>query len=244
MSSFRGNNLSELLAPLAKHAGKSIAELSKTSTHELLHILDSMPVNKAPKRWQDTVIIDHLQHSHSVLDLGCGSGELLRALAQHGIRGQGVELNSEAVMTCIEHGVSVIHADLDKGLNSFPDDSVDAVVCEQTLQTLIRPVDMLQEMLRVGRLAIASFPNFGYWRIRLDLALRGRMPSSKELPHHWYDTPNIHLFTIADFKDWIHSHGYRIDAAWVLVEGAVRPYERDDNLLAEEALFVLESATN
>ena len=94
-------------------------------------------------------------------------------------------------MTCIEHGVAVIHADLGEGLNSFPDDSVDAVVCEQTLQTLVRPVDMLREMLRVGREALASFPNFGYWRIRLDLALRGRMPSSKGL-HRWYDTPNIH----------------------------------------------------
>ena len=85
-------------------------------------------------------------------------------------------------MTCVERGVAVIHADLDLGLNSFADNSLDAVVCEQTLQTLSRPVDMLQEMLRVGRLAIASFPNFGYWRIRLDLALRGRMPSTKAFP--------------------------------------------------------------
>jgi methionine biosynthesis protein MetW len=243
MTAFTGNNLSELLAPLARHSQQSIAALSQKSTEELLQLLDAIPIPPSPPRWQDEVIVNHLREKRSVLDLGCGSGDLLRALAAHGIRGQGVELNSEAVMTCIEHGVAVIHADLGEGLNSFPDDSVDAVVCEQTLQTLVRPVDMLREMLRVGREALASFPNFGYWRIRLDLALRGRMPSSKGLPHRWYNTPNIHLFTIADFKDWFQQHGYVIDTGWVLVEGTVRPYQQDDNLLAEEALFVLKSAT-
>ena len=235
------NDLNTLLEQLAVHSKQSLSDLSQASNKQLVALLNQLDIAEPPQRWQDHIIVDHLKQARNVLDLGCGTGDLLLALAHNGIRGQGVELDNDAVMTCVERGVSVIHSDLSLGLKSFPDNSVDAVVCEQTLQTLTRPILLLEEMLRVGRLAIASFPNFGYWRIRLDLALRGRMPSSHNLPHHWYDTPNIHLFTIADFHDWIKQHGYRIDAAWVLADGLVRPYADGDNLLAEEALFVLES---
>lgn len=235
------NDLQTLLVLLAQRSGHPLSWLQEASGDELIHCLDHSPSEAPPERWQDALIVDHLRHAQNVLDLGCGTGELLLALAQHGIRGQGVEIDEQAVMTCVERGVSVIHANLDMGLSSFPDASLDAVVCEQTLQTLARPVDLLGDMLRVGRQAIVSFPNFGHWRIRLDLALRGRMPASHGLPYRWYNTPNIHLFTISDFHDWVNYHGCHIHSAWVLADGQVRPHTDRDNLMAEEALFVLES---
>ena len=120
------------------------------------------------------------------------------------------------------------------------DKSFDYVILEETLQTLHRPIFVLGEMLRVGRRGIVSFPNFGYWRVRLQLAATGRMPVTERLPYKWHDTPNIHLLTLDDFKSWARAGGIKVIRGFVLADGLVREMGKDDNLIAEEALLVLE----
>jgi len=188
-------------------------------------------------RWQDRVIVEQIPTGARVLDLGCGSGELLASLREHKqVRGQGVELQLDQVAACVARGVPVFQADLDDGLRGFADESFDYVVLEETLQTLHKPAVILHEMLRVGRCGIVSFPNFGHWRIRLYLAARGRMPVSRRLPHQWHDTPNIHNLTDRDFRAWCAEHELRIERSFVLRDGQVMPYEDGDNLNASEVL--------
>lgn len=193
--------------------------------------------------WQDRIIESLVPQAASVLDLGCGNGELLAKLIAHKkVRGQGVELDPAAVFQSVAKGVPVFQSDLDAGLKGFANQSFDCVVLEQTLQTLRRPVELLREMLRVGRRSIVSFPNFAFWQIRFDLALRGRMPVTPRLPRPWYDTPNIHLLTLQDFLDWTHSNRVHIVEAHVLADGTVRNMRDGDNLYAEEALLVVENS--
>ena len=192
-------------------------------------------------RWQDAVIEREMKQGASVLDLGCGGGELLaRLMDSKQVRGQGVEIDPAAVMESVARGVPVFQTNLDEGLKGFPDHSFDYVVLEGTLQTLHRPMEILSEMLRVGRRGIVSFPNFGFWRVRIDLALRGRMPVTESLPSRWHDSPNIHLFTIQDFLDWTKESKVRVVSAFAHDRGAVRPLEPDDNLFAEDALMIVE----
>ena len=136
-----------------------------------------------------------------VLDLGCGDGVLLAGLtATHGVTGYGIEIDAANVLASVKQGVNVVQADIESGLASFEDNAFDFVILSQTLQAMRNAERVLNEMLRVGREGIVTFPNFGYWRHRLDI-LGGHMPVSKSLPYSWYDTPNIHLCTVKDFED-------------------------------------------
>lgn len=192
------------------------------------------------ERWQDALIEEELPAGASVLDLGCGRGELLaRLVAAKGIRAQGIELDPEAVAACVERGVAVFQADLDEGLRGFADRSFDYVILEETLPTLKRPIEVLEEMLRVGRFGIVSFPNFAYWRVRIDLAIQGRMPRTERLPDAWHGTANIRLFTIRDFVDWAVGNEVEILTGHVLADGGLRKLSAADNLFAEEALLIV-----
>ncbi|MDM7856723.1 methionine biosynthesis protein MetW [Thiopseudomonas acetoxidans] len=144
------------------------------------------------------------ENSH-VLDLGCGDGELLAWLKEHkNVSGYGLEIDADKINTCIEKGVNVIEQDLDKGLSNFANNSFDVVVMTQALQVVHYPDKILQEMLRVGRTCIITFPNFGHWRCRWYLATKGRMPVSDFMPYTWYNTPNIHFCTFKDFEALCH----------------------------------------
>jgi len=170
-----------------------------------------------------------------VLDLGCGDGSLLKHLwDNHQAHGYGVEIDDAEVLASMRNDVNVLQLDLESGLALFQDASFDYVILSETLQTIHRIEQLTREMLRVGREAIVSFPNFGHWRDRLQV-LRGRMPVSEELPHQWYDTPNVHLCTLADFEDLCARLGARILERAVLHRGrAVRVLP---NLLGSIAVY-------
>lgn len=137
-----------------------------------------------------------------VLDVGCGDGALLQLLARtRQVDGRGIELSQKGVNECVARGLSVIQGDADTDLVYYPDDSFDYVILSQTLQATDRPKEVLKHLLRIGRRAIVSVPNFGHWRIRWQLLVRGRMPITEDLPYTWYDTPNIHFCTIRDFVE-------------------------------------------
>ncbi|MCC5856551.1 MAG: methionine biosynthesis protein MetW [Ectothiorhodospiraceae bacterium] len=158
-----------------------------------------------------SVISDWIAPGSRVLDLGCGDGTLLRHLREtRGVTGYGLEIDPANILQCVKNRINVIQTDLDQGLQDFDGDSFDYVVMTQTLQAMHFPDRLLEEMLRVGRQGIVTFPNFGHWRLRYHLALRGRMPMSRALPHSWYDTPNIHLCTINDFEQLCRDRGIRI----------------------------------
>ena len=189
------------------------------------------------------VISEWIAPQSRILDLGCGDGALLAHLATtRGVRGYGLEIDSDNVVRCIGSGVNVIHADLDEGLRGFETGSFDYVVMTQALQALQRPDLVLTEMLRVGKTAIVTFPNFGHWRVRLGL-LGGRMPNTAALPEEWYDTPNIHLCTVADFDDLCREHRWRV------IRRSLLDHQRHDdwiirlapNLFAENALYMLQA---
>jgi len=176
-----------------------------------------------------------------VLDLGCGDGALLRELwAAKQAPGYGVEIDDAEVVACIRNDVNVLQLDLESGLSAFRDDSFDFVILSETLQAIRHTELLLREMLRVGREAIVSFPNFGHWQARLQVML-GRMPVSRTLPYQWYDTPNVHLCTIADFESLCAKIGARIRDRVALSDG--RAVERLPNLLASVVVYRLESGT-
>lgn len=172
-----------------------------------------------------------------VLDLGCGDGELLKYLWEmRRAPGYGVEIDDAHVLECVRNDVNVLQLDLESGLSVFRDDSFDCVILSETLQAIHHTEALMREMLRVGRAAIVSFPNFGHWQARLQVTL-GRMPVSKELPYQWYDTPNVHLCTVDDFEDFCRRLGVRVLERLVLHDG--RAVNFFPNLLGSLAVFRL-----
>lgn len=180
-----------------------------------------------------------VEKESSVLDLGCGEGELMELLIrERQVTARGVEISEEGVYRCISRGLSVHHGDLDEGLEDYPDGSFDYVILSQTLQAVHKPKLVLQEMLRVGRLGIVTFPNFAHWRVRLQLALGGRMPKTRDLPYEWYNTPNIHLTTISDFLGLLQADGISVVKAVYL--SGTRPVDLLPNLLAQTGIFLIQ----
>jgi len=152
-------------------------------------------------RFPAALVNDWIKPGARVLDLGCGDGTLLKQLiSERRIQGYGLEIDPINIQACIEGGVNIIEQDLDGGLSNFGDDSFDTVVMTQTLQAVHYPHRVLADMLRIGKECIVSFPNFGHWRCRAQLGLRGRMPVSNFMPYSWFDTPNIHFCTVRDFE--------------------------------------------
>jgi methionine biosynthesis protein MetW len=170
-----------------------------------------------------------------VLDLGCGDGALLHYLwKEREAHGYGVEIDDASVLACVRRDVNVLQMNLESGLAIFGDRSFDVVILSETLQAIHHTESLMREMLRVGREAIVSFPNFGHWQARAQVML-GRMPVSEELPYEWYDTPNVHLCTLEDFEDFCRKLGARIRERIVLHEG--RPVTVLPNLLGSLAVY-------
>jgi len=190
------------------------------------------------------LIAEMIEPGSRVLDIGCGDGALLAYLAREkSVDARGMELSQSGVNACVRHGLSVIQGDADHDLDAFPADAFDVAVLSQTLQATRRPRHVVEELVRIGKRAIVSFPNFGFWRIRLSLLSRGRMPMSELLHNPWYDTPNIHLCTIRDFVALCDELGTRIERS-VTLDRHGKPLSLDArgslaNLLAEQGMFVL-----
>ncbi|TET54278.1 MAG: methionine biosynthesis protein MetW [Anaerolineales bacterium] len=178
--------------------------------------------------------------SARVLDLGCGDGELLERLCGQGLcRGRGIEIDENAVLECIKRGIAVYHGDMLEGMGFYGDQEFDVVILRQTLQQTSDPVRVIQEMLRVGKTAIISLPNFGYWRVRLTLLFGGRMPESDLLHYPWHSTPNVHLCTVADFRRLCDEQGLERVREVFLVPPSHRIGSLLANWRAEMAIFQL-----
>jgi len=187
-------------------------------------------------------IADLIPQNASVLDLACGDGGLLRYLQDdRGVTGYGLENSPKQIQACIENGVNVIEKTLDRTLNEFSDASFDVVVMTQALQVMTYPDIILEEMLRIGRSCIVTFPNFGNLRARLHLAFAGKMPVTKNLPYQWYDTPNIHFCTVNDFETLCAEKNYRILQRAMLAEQPVSRHLKNKlpNLFSETAVYHL-----
>lgn len=202
-------------------------------------------VLRAP-RVDHEVIAEMVEQSSRVLDVGCGDGELLQLLTERkGVDGRGVEIAREKVNACVAQGLSVIQGDADGDLANYPDQAFDYAILSLTIQATRNPNIVLKNLLRIGRRAIVSFPNFGHWQVRTALLLRGRMPVTKNLPDTWYQSPNAHLCTIRDFSDLcgvvdaqveqavaLNASGKRLPIKWSLAA---------QNLLGEKAVFLLKN---
>jgi methionine biosynthesis protein MetW len=184
------------------------------------------------------IIGDLIEPDTSVLDLGCGEGELLEWLAANkNVTGRGVEIDGTRVQRAIARGVSAYQGDIDQGLADYPADSFDYVILSQTLQETRKPLAALREMLRVGRNVVVAFPNFGHWSVRISHLISGRAPKTRIFPHAWYESPNIHFFTVRDFEDLVAGEGWKIERRYFL---AGRHRGRFlANLMAEVAVYLV-----
>ncbi len=184
------------------------------------------------------IIGEIVEEGSSVLDLGCGQGDLLAWLVERKrVQARGVEISPSRVRKCVAQGLSVYQGDIDQGLADYPDECFDYVVLSQTLQETHRPLNVLREMIRVGRRVIVAFPNFGHWSVRLSLLCSGRAPKTGHLPYEWHDTPNIHFVTVLDFETMVAQEGLRIERSYFLRgDGRIRLWP---SLRAESAVYLI-----
>ena len=189
-------------------------------------------------RFEHEIICHIVEEGCKVLDLGCGEGDLLKLLGdRRKVQGTGVEVSEQKVYECIHKGLSVHHGDIDEGLSDYPDKSFDYVILSETLQEVHKPRLVIKDMLRVGKKGIVSFPNFGFWKGRLQLLFLGRSPMTQTLPFDWYETPNIHFFTIKDFFHFCERERVQVVQSVFIYKG--REITLLPNLLADSALFIL-----
>lgn len=206
-------------------------------------IVNIVRTNGGPR--VDLVLVaDMVERGAKVLDVGCGDGELLQLLSEtRGVDGRGIELSREGVNEGVAKGLAVIQGDADTDLADYPDDAFDYVILSQTLQATRHPRRVLENMLRIGRRAIVSFPNFGHWKVRLHLLFKGNMPRTDIMPHSWYDTPNIHHCTIKDFVQLCDETGAKMERA-VALNAWGKPLRLNApwwfwNLFGEQGVFLL-----
>ena len=189
------------------------------------------------------LVAEMVEPGSRLLDVGCGDGALLNHLThEKDVDGRGIELSMDGVHRCVKQGLSVIQGDAETDLKDYPTGAFDYVVLSQTLQAMREPRAVLEQLVRIGRRAIVSFPNFGYWRIRMQLLLTGRMPVTKRLEYQWWETPNIHFCTIDDFVDLCRQVGVSIERTMILDRAdrvVARHHGRLANLLGEQAVFLL-----
>jgi len=195
-------------------------------------------MTQPPKKVEHEVIMEWIGEGSSVLDLGCGGGELLsRLIEEKQVRAQGIEINEEAIHRCVAIGLSVFQEDIDTGLSEYADKSFDYVILDQTFQQVKKPDFVLKEALRVGKRTIVGFPNFLHISARFQMFLGGRVPVTPSLPYEWYDTPNLHFLSIADFMEYCRKREIRIEkSAFVAKSRQVRVFP---NLFAEIGIFLL-----
>jgi len=187
------------------------------------------------------IIADNVAAGSRILDVGCGDGALMAALRDaKGVDARGLEIDAGNVAAAVSRGLSVIQGDADSDLAGYPEASFDYAILSQTLQTTRRPDMVLDHLLRIGRRAFVSFPNFAHWRGRTSLMWGGRMPVTRLLPEQWYDTPNIHHVTIDDFRAFVKERGITVEGAWFL-SGDKRTKSAAANFFAEHAVFLLKS---
>ena len=185
------------------------------------------------------IIADHVAPGSRVLDVGCADGALMAALRdRRGVDARGLEIDPANVAAAVARGLSVVQGDADRDLAAYPDASFDYAILSQTLQTTRGPHLVLDNLLRIGRRAFVSFPNFAHWRVRLSLLWGGRMPVTRQLPESWYDTPNIHHVTIDDFRAFVRERGVAIERSWFL-SGDQQTTRAAANFLAQHAVFLL-----
>ncbi|RIK98852.1 MAG: methionine biosynthesis protein MetW [Proteobacteria bacterium] len=201
------------------------------------------PANGEAPRVDHLLVAEMVEHGSRVLDIGCGDGDLLQLLESRGVDGRGLEISREGVNRSVAKGLAVIQGDADTDLASYPDDAFDYVILSQTLQATRQPRVVLEHMLRIGRRAIVSFPNFGHWKMRLQLMVKGQMPRTDRLPATWYDTANIHFCTIKDFVQLCDEINVRMERA-VALDPYGRPLRFNApwwfwNLFGEQAVFLL-----
>ena len=204
-----------------------------------------MSMNKIQSIRKDWDLIESLIRDNSrVLDIGCGEGDLIQQLEKNlSAKVHGIEKNQELALNAIAKGLNVTHGDAEKDLSQYSNQSFDYVILSQTLQAMVEPKKILSELLRVGSKAIVSFPNFGHWKIRLQLLLKGRMPITEGLPYSWYDTPNIHFFTLKDFQNLCNEMNIVIENSIGLTsKGKQFPIDGSllsANIITSEAIFLL-----
>ncbi len=195
-------------------------------------------------RVDQQLIADMVTPGSRLLDVGCGDGVLLDLLVrERQVDGRGIELSQEGVNTCVSRGLAVVQGDAETDLRNYPDDAFDFALLSQTLPAIFDVKGVLRELLRIGRCAVVSFPNFGYWRVRTDLLFRGRSPMSENLPNAWYESPNIRFFTLTDFMDLLAELGLNAEQI-ITIDRRGRARSREDighwtNLLTEQAIFLI-----